>query len=87
MTSNGLEFHSHSLFKNQESIHFRNLVKIHNAMVQEGVNSVSQKSQWMMPEKPRSFQISVGLPESSNPGSIGIGYTLEDSFDEAQQTA
>lgn len=37
----------------------------------------------MMPEKSRSFQISVGLPESSNPGSTDISYVSEDSFDAA----
>lgn len=80
MTSNGPEFHPRSLFKNQESSYFRNLVTIHNTMVREGVNSASQKSYLMTPEKPRNVQISAAFPESSNPGNTGSG-----SFAAAQQ--
>lgn len=72
MTSNGPEFHPRSLFKNQESSYFRNLVTMHNTMVCEGVNSASQKSYLVTPEKPRNFQISASFAEVQTQGAQAL---------------
>ena len=45
---------------------------MHNTMVCEGVNSASQKSYLVTPEKPRNFQISASFAEVQTQGAQAL---------------
>lgn len=45
---------------------------MHNTMVREGVNSASQKTYLVTPEKPRNFQISASFAEVQTQGAQAL---------------